>query len=144
MRRTFIFMAMMMVTFLAHAFDFDGIDLNDNYTKVTQEISKRGYIYDNEKECLKGNCQGTEIYLSFNLNNVSTEGKVGQLIVEIPNGNAAQAYTDNMQMFNVIYHQVSKDANSCTYAVSEDGTQLVLSKKDGAIVLTYNTPYYKK
>lgn len=136
-------MAMIATAAIGHAFEFDGIELNDNSMKVSSEISKRGYVYDQERDCLKGNCQGTEIYLSFNLNDVNTKGKVGQLIVEIPNTDAT-AYAHATQMFNVVYHVTAKDSNSSTYAVSKDGTTMTVTKNAKGITLTYNTPYYTK
>ena len=126
-----------------HAFDFDGIDLNKPYIDVTREIAKRGYHYDNDRNCLKGNCQGTEIYLSINYVDVSKMGRVGQLIVEIPMPNNEQVLHDVTTIFNVVYHQVSKTDNSITYQADKDGTQLVVSRRGSSIFLTYNTPYYK-
>ncbi len=140
MKRLFIIMAMMLSAFVANAFDFDGIDLNAPYGTVAQEISKRGYVYDSERNCLKGNCQGTEIYLSFNYIDVTKKNQVGQLIVEIPMENTDEALKSAATLFNVVYHQVAPS----TYVVSKDGTQLVISKKGNSIILTYNTPYYKK
>lgn len=140
MKKLFILMAMMLTAFVANAFDFDGINLNAPYGTVAQEISKRGYVYDSERNCLKGNCQGTEIYLSFNYIDVTKKNMVGQLIVEIPIDNTAEALKSAATIFNVVYHQVSPN----TYAVDKDGTQLIISQKGNSIILTYNTPYYKK
>lgn len=140
MKKLFILMAMMLTAFCANAFDFDGIDLNSSYANVAQEISKRGYVYDSERNCLKGNCQGTEIYLSFNYIDVTKKNQVGQLIVEIPMPNTEEALKSVCTLFNVVYHIVAPN----TYAVSSDGTQLVVNKKGNSIILTYNTPYYKK
>lgn len=137
-------MAMMLTAFCANAFDFDGIDLNSPYATVAQEISKRGYVYDNERNCLKGNCQGTEIYLSFNYIDVTKKNMVGQLIVEIPMPNTDEAIKSVTTLFNVVYHQINNDNGTTTYAVDKDGTQLVVSKKGSSLILTYNTPFYKK
>lgn len=140
MKKLFILMAMMLTAFVANAFDFDGINLNAPYGTVAQEISKRGYTYDSERNCLKGNCQGTEIYLSFNYIDVTKKNMVGQLIVEIPMPNTDEALKSAATIFNVVYHQVAPN----TYAVSNDGTKLIISKKGNSIILTYNTPYYKE
>ena len=135
---------MLMASFgSAHAFDFDGIDLNQPFMKVAQEISKRGYAYDSDRNCLKGICKGTEIYLSFNYVDVKKKGMVGQLIVEIPMKNAGEALHNVTELFNVIYHQVEQAPGIVSYEVDKDGTLLHLSQKDGSIILTYNTPYYK-
>lgn len=144
MKRFFIFFALFVGTLSAHSFDFDGIDLNSTYIKVAREISKRGYIYDNERNCLKGNCQGTEIYLSINYIDVTKKDMVGQLIVDVPLDNSPYTWTSVTTIFNVVYHQVGKTDNSITYQVDRDGTQLVVSQKDNSIILTYNTPYYKQ
>ena len=135
---------MLMASFAsARAFDFDGIDLNQPFMKVAQEISKRGYAYDSDRNCLKGICKGTEIYLSFNYVDVKKKGMVGQLIVEIPMKNAGEALHNVTELFNVIYHQVEQTPGIVSYEVDKDGTLLHLSQKDGSIILTYNTPYYK-
>lgn len=135
---------MLMASFAgARAFDFDGIDLNQPFMKVAQEISKRGYAYDSDRNCLKGICKGTEIYLSFNYVDVKKKGMVGQLIVEIPMKNAGEALHNVTELFNVIYHQVEQAPGIVSYEVDKDGTLLHLSQKDGSILLTYNTPYYK-
>ncbi|MBQ0060609.1 MAG: hypothetical protein KBT15_02390, partial [Bacteroidales bacterium] len=84
MKKLMFSLLAMLMCVTASAHKFDGIDLNESAVKVMREISVKGYAYDSEKDCLKGNCQGTEIYLSFNLTDVNTKGKVGQLIVEIP------------------------------------------------------------
>lgn len=139
MKKLFLLMAMMLTAFCANAFDFDGIDLNSTYANVAQEISKRGYAYDSERNCLKGNCQGTEIYLSFNYIDVTKKNQVGQLIVEIPMQNTDEALKNVCTLFNVVYHLVAPN----TYEVSKDGTKLIVNKKGNSIILTYNTQYYK-
>ena len=144
MRKILILTALVLSSFRASAFDFDGISLNMPYIKVAQEISKRGYAYDTDKNCLKGNCQGTEIYLYINYLDVKKPRMVGQLIVEIPMANNKQSLDDATTLFNVVYHQVEKSATSITYEVDKDGTQLVVSQKDSSIFLTYNTPFYQK
>lgn len=143
MKKFFVLMALMLTSFYAYAFEFDGIDLNTNYSDVAREISKRGYSYDSDRNCLKGICQGTEIYLSINYVDVKKAGMVGQLIVEIPN-QSAEAFANVTTLLNVIYHQVSKDGGSVVYQADADGTRILVSQKGSSIVLTYNTPFYKK
>lgn len=143
MRKFLILIVLALYSFSASAFDFDGISLNLPYIKVAQEISKRGYAYDSDKNCLTGNCQGTEIYLYINYLDVKKPRMVGQLIVEIPMTNNKQSLEDATTLFNVVYHQVSKSNSSVTYEVDKDGTQLVVSQKGSSIFLTYNTPFYK-
>lgn len=128
----------------AMAFEFDGINLNDTYHKVSQEISKRGYIYDEQRNCLTGNCFGTEIYLTINYQDVTEAGYVGQLIVEVPIKNTKYAIEHMSALLNVIYHQIGSDNSTVTYDVDPDGTTLVLSQKGSSVFLTYNTPHYKK
>ena len=127
----------------ASAHIFDGIDLNANRIQVMREISVKGYVYDQTRECLKGVCQGTEIYLSFNLEDTKDKNKIGQLIVEVPMKNAT-SFEDVAMMFNVIYHQTAKGDNSYTYAVDTDGTTLEVIKTAEGVKLCYNTPYYQK
>lgn len=133
----------MMANVQAFAFEFDGINLNDDHVKVTRAISAKNYVFDPARNCLKGNCQGTEIYLNFNLDDVNTKGKVGQLIVEIPTQDE-NAYKNYTELLNIIYHQVNKSDNSIVYSVDSDGTTLTLLKTSNSITLTYATPYYKK
>lgn len=127
----------------AQAFDFDGIDLNSPYMRVAQEISKRGYYFDVDRNCLKGNCQGTEIYLNINYIDVTKKGMVGQLVVEIPMKDNTNSMESVTTIFNVVYHQVDKTDKSVTYEVDHDGTKLILTQKGNSLFLTYNTPYYK-
>lgn len=123
----------------ANAYEFDGIDLNAAQQAVTRAISSKGYTYNQEKNCLVGNCQGTEIYLSLNLYDVTEAGHVGQLIVDIPIKDATSATT----IFNVIYHQTANENGKITYAVANDGTTMTLTKTKDGIRIVYNTPYYK-
>lgn len=146
MKKLFITFAALCMTFLAatnaNAYEFDGIDLNAPQQQVTREISSKGYVYDQEKNCLVGDCQGTKINLSLNLYDVTETGHVGQLIVDVPfaeKGSAATATT----IFNIIYHQISSSNGVTTYAVSNDGTTMTLSTTKTGIRLVYNTPYYK-
>ena len=136
-----------MSVFTAKAFVFDGIDLNGTIVQVTREVAQKGYIFDIEKQCLKGNCQGTEIYLSFNTEDTKDKTKIGQLIVEIPMAanatEAAAAYKNVTMLFNVIYHQTANANGVATYSVDADGTTLDVTAKDNSVVLTYNTPSYK-
>ena len=127
----------------AQAFDFDGIDLNGNVVEVTRQISQRGYVYNTERDCLVGTCQGTEIYLSINYRDSSQKNKIGQLVVDVPM-TEKDALDVIVNTFNVVYHQVAKAAGSTTYQVSVDGTQLVVSAIEGGVRLCYNTPYFKQ
>lgn len=142
MKKLFFVIALMLTSVCASAFEFDGIDLNQPYSKVARQISEKGYTFNNELNCLEGNCHGTNIYLSINYVDVSKRGMLGQLIVQIPFGNRADQFDEVSTIFNVIYHQVQGEKGTLTYEVDDDGTQLVLGQKDGYIVLTYNTPYY--
>lgn len=138
MKKIFLALFALVMSISANAFEFDGIDLNKNYFEIAQLISAKGYVYDDVNDCLKGNCQGTEITLSLK----AEKAKLGQLIVDIPMaGNAFETVT---KTFNVVYHQTAKDQSSITYQVSNDGTVLIVSATAKGVRLTYNTPYYKK
>ena len=141
MKKILMIMAAVFMSLSASAFEFDGIDLNGNFVDITRQISQKGYVYYDAMKCLKGNCQGNEIYLSVNNTDVSEKNRLGQLIIEIPMNN--NSFNEIVQTFNVVYHQIEKSTNSSTYTVSEDGTKLVVSKTVRGISLTYNTPYYK-
>ena len=142
MKKLFVVLAAMVMTLSASAFEFDGINLNASVNKISAEIAKRGYTYDEDKDAFTGLCRGTEIYLSLNWKDVKEGGKLGQLIVDVPfsDQNAMSIVT---KMFNVIYH-VAKGAKPHTYEVSEDGTTVEISTIATGVRLTYNTPYYKK
>ena len=142
MKKLFVVLAAMVMTLSASAFDFDGINLNASVNKISAEIAKRGYVYDEENDAFTGMCRGTQIFLSLNWKNVKESGKLGQLIVDVPmkEQNAMAIVT---KMFNVIYH-VAKGSKANTYEVSEDGTTVEVSTIANGIRLTYNTPYYKK
>lgn len=144
MKKTLLTIALAFTTLCASAFDFDGINLSGSFTKITQEIAKRGYVYDESRDCLKGNCRGTEIYMSFNATDVTETGKLGQLIIEVPFKDADVAFENVKSALNVIYHVVAEDVTASVYAVDTDDTQLVLTRKADALIFTYNTPYYKK
>lgn len=144
MKKMFFSVFVFLSATVCHAFDFDGISLNDSYFHVAQEISKRGYAYDAARDCLKGNCQGTEIYLNINYKDVSKKGKVGQLIVEVPIQNEANALEHAISLFNVVYHQASNENGNIVYDLDKDGTTLQVTCKGKSLFLTYNTPYYKK
>lgn len=138
MKKVILALFALVMSISANAFDFDGINLNANYFEIARQISAKGYVYDDVNDCLKGNCQGTEITLSLK----AEKSKLGQLIVDIPmSGNAFENVT---KTFNVVYHQTSKDNTTCTYQVSNDGTILVVSATANGVRLTYNTPYFKK
>lgn len=143
MKKLFLALVALVMSCTASAFEFDGIELNHNAVEVTRQISARGYIYDTEKDCLKGNCQGTEIYMSVNYRDTKQKNKIGQLIVDVPMAEP-NAMTVVSHMFNVVYHQISHTSDTYTYQASEDGTTLVVSAIPGGIRLTYNTPYYQK
>lgn len=142
MKKVFLALMGIMMSLCANAFEFDGIELNGNVVEVTRQISAKGYIYDDAKDCLKGNCQGTEIYLSINYADVKEKNRIGQLIVDVPMPEK-DALNIVAKTFNVVYHQTAKTADSYSYAVSTDGTSLIVSKTKDGIRLTYNTPYYK-
>lgn len=142
MKKVFLALMGIMMSLCANAFEFDGIELNGNVVEVTRQISAKGYIYDDAKDCLKGVCQGTEIYLSINYADVTEKNRIGQLIVDVPMPEK-DALNIVAKTFNVVYHQTAKTADSYSYAVSTDGTSLIVSKTKDGIRLTYNTPYYK-
>lgn len=134
----------LVASFQTHAFEFDGIDLNKPYIEVAQAISKLGYAYDDNKDCLRGFCQGTEIFLKINYTDVTRKRMVGQLMVEIPmKNNSCRSLSDVTTLLNVIYHQVQKGEDSITYQVDKDGTELEVRQNGESVFLTYNTPYYK-
>lgn len=140
MKKLFISFVALIAAMSANAFEFDGIDLNSNVLEVTRQISAKGYQYDAEKDCLKGLCQGTEIYLSINYADVKQKNKIGQLIVDVPMSEA-NALEVIAKTFNVVYHVLDKTTN--TYQVSNDGTTVSIAKTKDGICLTYSTPYYK-
>lgn len=141
MKKVFFAFAALMMCISASAFDFDGIDLNGNFVDVTRQISQKGYVFDEQSNSLKGNCQGNEIYLNINYLDVTEKGKVGQLVVTIPM-QAKNAIDIVVKTFNVVYHQTAKTDKSYTYQVSEDGTSLVVTSAKDGVRLTYNTPFY--
>lgn len=143
MKRLLLISFLFFFSVFSHAFDIDGINLNDSYVSVTREISRKGYTYNHDLNCLEGVCQGVKIYLSINYVDVKKAGMLGQLIVYIPaSGKADEKFAEYSELLNVIYHQISKESGDLTYLVDNDGTEMILGKKDGFIVLTYNTPYY--
>lgn len=142
MKKLFLLLTAAVFGFNAYAFEFDGINLNDDAVKVTRSISAKNYVHDPARNCLKGNCHGTEIYLSFNLDDVSTKGKLGQLFVDVPMKDD-KAFETCSGLLNVIYHQIEVKADGVVYAVDADGTTLLLQKATDGVKLTYNTPYYK-
>ena len=128
----------------ANAYEFDGIDLNGTVGEITRAIGKKNYVATVENpNVLTGLCQGTKINLSFDLDNVSEKNHIGQLFVDVPNADG-NAFVDNAQLLNIIYHQVSSSEQGYVYSVDADGTTLTLSKTEQGIRLTYTTPYYKK
>ena len=142
MKKIFFAVFALVMSINANAFEFDGIDLNGNIGDITKQVSAKGYAFDEAKNGLVGNCQGTDILLRFNYENVSKQGKLGQLIVEIPMSEP-NSLDVIVKTFNVVYHIKDKADNRYTYVVSNDGTTLTVSKKNDVVLLTYNTPYYK-
>ena len=142
MKKIFFAVFALVMSINANAFEFDGIDLNGNIADITKQVSAKGYAFDEAKNGLVGNCQGTDILLRFNYENVSQQGKLGQLIVEIPMSEP-NSLDVIVKTFNVVYHLKEKADNRFTYVVSNDGTTLTVSKKNDVVLLTYNTPYYK-
>lgn len=126
----------------ASAHIFDGIDLNNNISQITRAISLKGYTTDPSTNKLKGNCQGTEIFLTLNYKDVTEKNKLGQLIIDVPM--KTTDVTAVSTVFNVIYHQTSNANGVYTYVVDEDGTTMTLQAQGNGIRLTYNTPYFKK
>ena len=127
----------------AYAFKFDGIDLNGTVGDITRAISKKNYVATVENpNVLTGLCQGTKINLSFNLTDVTEKNHVAQLFVDVPNA-SANAFVENAQLLNIIYHLVSNTEAGYLYEVDDDGTTLLLSRTDNGIRLTYNTPYFQ-
>ena len=142
MKKIFFAVFALVMSINVNAFEFDGIDLNGNIADITKQVSAKGYAYDDVKNGLVGNCQGTDIVLHFNYEKVSKQGKLGQLIVEIPM-KESNALDVIVKTFNVVYHLKNKADNSYTYVVSNDGTTVTVSNNNGLISLIYNTPYYK-
>ena len=143
MKKFVLLLISMIACINAYAFKFDGIDLNANVGDVTRAISMKHYVAATDRpNSLTGLCQGTKIYLTFNLEDVTTKGKVGQLIVDVPNSDAS-SYVNNAQLLNVIYHLVATTEAGYVYEVDEDGTTLLFAQTENGIRLTYNTPYYK-
>lgn len=144
MKRIVLFVSLMFLPLFANAFEFDGIDLNGTYTKIIQEIARRGYTYNHERNCLQGDCRGVHIYMSANYIDVSQPGTLGQLIVDVPTeDNSATVEKYYIQLLNILYHQVESEGDVPTYLVDKDGTQLTLHVIEGFVRLTYNTPHYK-
>ena len=142
MKKIFFAVFALVMSINANAFEFDGIDLNGNIGDITKQVSAKGYAFDDVKNGLVGNCQGPDIVLPFNYAHVSKQGKLGQLIVEIPMSEP-NSLDVIVKTFNVVYHLKEKADNRFTYVVSNDGTTLTVSKKNDVVLLTYNTPYYK-
>lgn len=142
MKKIFFAIVALVMSINVSAFEFDGINLNANVSEITKQVSARGYAFDEVKNGLAGNCQGTEILMRFNYENVKEQGKLGQLIVEVPM-DEPNALDVVVKTFNVIYHVVDKSANRYIYSVSNDGTTVTVSKIGSLIFLTYTTPYYK-
>lgn len=134
MKKIFLALVAVCMTVSANAFEFDGIDLNANYFEIARSISAKGYIYDDVKDCLTGNCRGTQITLQLK----AEKSKLGQLIVDVPM-KEANAIDVIKNTFNVLYH-VANEPN--VYNVDKDGTTLTVTAISGGVRLTYTTPYY--
>ena len=141
MKKLLVMFFAMISVFSAKAFEFDGIDLNAKYLDVTREVAAKGYKFDSTKGCLTGLCQGQEIFLYFNLEDVIEKNKIGQLIVEF---GMPTEIKDIINIFNIIYHQTGAENGVTSYQVDNDGTTLDVASKGNNIVLTYSTPNYKK
>jgi hypothetical protein len=142
MKKLFVVLAAMVMTLSASAFEFDGINLNASVNKISAEIAKRGYTYDESSDAFTGMCRGNQIYMSLNWKNSKEAGKLGQLIVEVPMSEE-NAYSVVTKIMNVLYHP-AKGSKGNVYTVDEDGTTLEVSLGKRGIHLVYNTPYYKK
>ena len=159
MKRLLFLILILFSAVSSNAAIFDGVDLNANKLQVLREISSRGYVFNEELECLEGDCQGTLIRIRFNLEDTSNRNKIGQLIIDIPNGD----FDNSEKLFNVVYHRsqattrLEKDVMMTgedgkkiilekvrAYVVDEDGTIMILEKTREGIRLTYCTPYYDK
>jgi len=144
MKKIALFLLALVASVNVYAFKFDGIDLNGNVGDITRAISKKNYVATVENpNVLTGLCQGTKINLSFNLTDVSEKNHIGQLFVDVPNA-SSNAFVENAQLLNIIYHLISNSEEGYLYAVDDDGTTLLLSRTETGIRLTYNTPYYVK
>ena len=64
MKKILIAFAALVMSLNASAFEFDGIDLNGNVVEVTRQISAKGYVYDDAKDCLKGTAR-VQRYISL-------------------------------------------------------------------------------
>ena len=73
MKKIFFAVFALVMSINANAFEFDGIDLNGNIGDITKQVSAKGYAFDDVKNGLVGNCQGTDILLRFNYENVSQQ-----------------------------------------------------------------------
>lgn len=136
-------MLAMMACINVFAFEFDGINLNGSSTEILRAISKKHYVAQVENpNVLAGLCQGTKIYLSFDLENVTEKGHVGKLMVDVPDSDA-NAFVNNAQLLNIIYHLIETTDEGYVYSVDADGTKLLLSQGENSIRLTYFTPYFK-
>ena len=143
MKKLLFTLVALMTVFSAKAFEFDGIDLNAKYLDVAREVAAKGYVFDNTKGCLTGQCQGQEVFLYFNVEDVKEKTKIGQLIVEFGMPSANSSIKDVTNIFNIIYHQTKSENGVTSYLVDKDGTTLDVTSKGNNIVLTYSTPNYK-
>lgn len=142
MKKLFILIFGLLVSSNLFAYEFDGINLNEEVIKVTRQVAKRGYVTDPERGCFKGNCKGKEIYLSFDFENVTETNHVGALMIDVPMKHT-DSYENCIELLNVVYHQESESAEGVRYVVDNDGTVMLLSKTADGIRLTYFTSYHK-
>lgn len=143
MKKIFMTLVAAVMAVAANAFELDGIDLNGTVTQITREVSKKGYVLADEKpNALKGYCQGTLIYLTFNYDDVMEKGHCGQVTIDVP-ASSGITFAGSAMLLNVIYHQTKNNGSSYTYSVDSDGTTLTLSQGSNGVQLTYTTPYYK-
>ena len=144
MKKFLVSLFALVSVFSAKAFEFDGIDLNAKFLDVTREVASKGYVFDAAKGCLTGQCQGQEIFLYFNTEDVKEKSKIGQLTVEFGMPTDATSSLKNViRLFNISYHQTAAANGVTTYLVDKDETTLDVTSKGNNVVLTYSTPNYK-
>ena len=49
MKKFFLAVMALFMSFTANAFEFDGIDLNGSVADITKQVSAKGYVFDQEK-----------------------------------------------------------------------------------------------
>lgn len=53
MKKFFLAVMALFMSFTANAFEFDGIDLNGSVADITKQVSAKGYVFDQEKMPLR-------------------------------------------------------------------------------------------